>query len=578
MMTGAQMIMEIFKKENIDIVFGYPGGAIMNVYDEIYKQTHFRHILTRHEQAAIHAADGYARSSGKVGVAIVTSGPGFTNAITGLATAFTDSIPMVVLSGQVPLSLIGTDGFQEVDAVGISRPCTKHNYLIKDIKDLPRIFKEAFYIARSGRPGPVLIDLPKDISIHHNKFIYPDKVDLPTYNPYPDIDEEQIDKVVEAIYKAKKPIFYFGGGVVRSDAQDEARELMSVCHIPAVETLMARGVIDIEYDINLGMLGMHGTYGANMSMYESDLIISIGARFDDRVTGNLKEFGKYSKIVHIDIDPASINKIVDTQYPVIGDIKEILKLMIPKLKNIINNDHYYQYRQQSLKYKQEHPLIYNKDDNKSIKPQWIIEQLGEILGDEAFISVDVGQHQMWSAMFYPFSHSRQLISSSGLGTMGFGFPASMGVKMANYDKVSIAISGDGGFMMNIQELTTCVQSDIPIINIILNNSYLGMVRQWQSFFYKERYAEVDLQVQPDFVKVAEAFGGIGYRVTKKEEFAKALNDAIASKKVAIIDVVIDRYENVLPMMPAGSGLNDMIILDPKTRTKTIKTLSKDEDK
>ncbi|VAY88073.1 Acetolactate synthase large subunit [hydrothermal vent metagenome] len=575
--TGSKMIMEIFKQENVKIVFGYPGGAIMNVYDEIYKQDDFLHILTRHEQAAIHAADGYARSSGKVGVAIVTSGPGFTNAVTGLATAYTDSIPLVVISGQVPLNLIGTDGFQEIDAVGISRPCTKHNYLIKNIKDLPRIFKEAFYIAKSGRPGPVLIDLPKDVSIHHDNFIYPDSINLPTYNPQIQGDIKDIQNIVDAIYKSSKPVLYFGGGVARSDAQDEARELVKISQIPCVETLMAKGVINGKEPLNMGMVGMHGTYAGNMALYESDLMVCIGARFDDRVTGKISEFGKFAKIVHIDIDPTSISKIIPADFVAIGDIKAILKELLPKLSDKINTSHYYKWREKLNAYKKQYPLIYqDKDDkNKALKPQWVIEHISNTVGDKANICVDVGQHQMWTAQFYSFSHSKQFISSSGLGTMGFGFPAAMGVAMANPDKISIAISGDGGFMMNIQELMTCVANNIPVVNVIINNAYLGMVRQWQNFFYQKRYSQVNLEAQPDFVKVAQAFGAIGYRVTTKQEFEVALKEAIEKKQVAIIDVVVQREENVLPMMPSGSGLNDLMLLDPNDKDKIIHTIPKD---
>ena len=578
--TGSKMIMEIFKLENIKVVFGYPGGAIMNVYDEIYKQSDFQHILVRHEQAAIHAADGYARSTGEVGVAIVTSGPGFTNAVTGLATAYTDSIPLVVLSGQVPMHLIGTDGFQEIDAVGISRPCTKHNYLIKDIKDLPRIFKEAFHIAKSGRPGPVLIDLPKDISIHHDKFEYPESVNLPTYNPALKPPIKDIEEVCQAIYKANKPILYLGGGIVRSNAQAEARELAELTQIPALETVMARGVIGDDNEklahLFLGMVGMHGTYAANMGFYECDLIICIGARFDDRVTGKLSEFGKFAKIIHIDIDPASISKIVKADYPLIGDIKTTLKLLLPKLKEIVNPSHYFKWREHLGEYKTMHPLVY-KDSQKdeTLKPQWVIQEIGKTLGDKSIISVDVGQHQMWAAQFFPFSHSKQLISSSGLGTMGFGFPAGMGVQMAHPNKVSVAISGDGGVLMNIQELTTCVQYGIPVINIILNNSFLGMVRQWQSFFYDDRYSEVDLSHQPDFVKVAEAFGGLGFRATTKEQFVSVFKQAIESKKVCVIDVVIDRNENVLPMMPATAALNDLILLNQEDQESLVYTIPKE---
>lgn len=557
-LSGSEMVIEALHKEGVDVIFGYPGGAIMNVYDEIYKQKYFEHILVRHEQAAIHAADGYARATGRVGVAMVTSGPGFTNAVTGLATAYMDSVPMVVISGQVPITLIGTDAFQEIDAVGISRPCTKHNYLVRDVGELPRILKEAFFIARSGRPGPVHIDIPKDVSAIKGDFHYPEEIKLKTYNPTYKGHARQIKKAISAICEARKPIFYIGGGVIASNAVQELRELVEATGIPSLETLMARGTLRHDSKELLGMVGMHGTYAANMAMSESDLIIALGARFDDRVTGKLSEFAKYAKIVHIDIDPSSIGKLVDVDIPIVGDIKTVLQEMGDELRSKFKSNAIDEWRGVLERYKQIHPLKY-EDSNDVIKPQWAIEKTGEIAGDDAFVVTDVGQHQMWTAQFFPFSFPRQFVTSGGLGTMGFGFPAAMGVKRAFKDKIVVNFSGDGSILMNVQELMTAVEYDMPVINIILNNNYLGMVRQWQTFFYDKRYASTDLSAQPDFVKLAEAFGGIGYRVKSKDEFESALKDAIKQKKVAFIDVIVDRLENVLPMVPSGGSLFNMML-------------------
>jgi acetolactate synthase-1/2/3 large subunit len=557
-LNGSQMVIEALRKENVTVVFGYPGGAIMNVYDEVYKQDYFQHILTRHEQAAIHAADGYARSSGDVGVAFVTSGPGFTNAVTGLATAYMDSVPLVVISGQVPITMIGTDAFQEIDAVGISRPCVKHNYLVKDIKDLPRILKEAFYIARTGRPGPVHVDLPKDISAQIGKFEYPDSIKMQTYKPNYKGNARQIKKAVSAIAESKRPVLYVGGGAISSNASELIRKFAKLTGIPAVETLMARGVMGDENPLLLGMLGMHGCYSANMAMSEADLMIAFGPRFDDRVTGKLSEFAKHAKIIHVDIDPSSIGKLVDVDFPIVGDLKNVIEAMMPLAKDKIDSDKYKTWRDLLNRYNEIHPLKY-EDSDAVLKPQWVIERVGEVLGDKAFITTDVGQHQMWSAQFYPFSFPRQFVTSGGLGTMGFGLPAALGVKRANPDKVSINFTGDGSILMNIQELMTAVESNIPVVNIILNNQYLGMVRQWQTFFYDKRYSSTDINAQPDFVKLAESFGALGMRVKTKEEFDKALDEAIKSDKVVFIDVNVDRLENVLPMVPAGGTLYNMML-------------------
>jgi len=557
-MTGARMVVECLIKEQTEVVFGYPGGAIMNVYDEIYKQNSFQHILNRHEQASVHAADGYARSTGKVGVAIVTSGPGFTNAVTGLATAFTDSIPIVVISGQVPTMIIGTDGFQEIDAVGISRPCTKHNFLIQDIKDLPRIMKEAFHIASTGRPGPVHIDIPKDITIHEAEFEYPSEVYIPTYKPTVKGNKKQVKRAIEAISSAKKPVIYIGGGAILANSTHLIREFVEKTGIPVVETLMARGSMEFDSPYLFGMLGMHGEYAANMAVHEADILISLGARFDDRVTGRLDVFASNAKVVHIDIDPASIDKLVQADYPIVGDLFSVLEDFLEVSPSFSFND-YSHWVERLTAYRKKEPLRF-EEGQKVLKPQWVVQRTGELLGSKAIVSTDVGQHQMWTAQFFPFSFPRQFITSGGLGTMGFGLPSALGVARGNPDKVSVNFTGDGSILMNIQELLTCTEYGLPVINIILNNNYLGMVRQWQTLFYENRLSETDLSMQPDFTKLVEAFGGKGYKIHTKEEFDAAVKDAVASKKVCMLEVMIDRNEDVLPMVPNGHALNEMTLI------------------
>ena len=559
-MTGAKMVIESLHQEGVEVVFGYPGGAIMNVYDEIYKQNYFEHILNRHEQACVIAAEGYARSTGKTGVAIVTSGPGFTNAVTGIADAYMDSIPLVIISGQVPTTIIGTDGFQEIDAVGISRPCTKHNYLVNKIEDLPKIIKEAFHIASTGRPGPVHIDIPKDITAQVADFIYPTEVNMPTYKPTVNYNKKQLKRAMEAISCAKKPLLYIGGGAILSNCGYEIRDLAKKLNIPAVETLMARGVMGDNNPLFFGMLGMHGEFAANMAAYETDLLISLGARFDDRVTGRLDEFASKAKVIHIDIDPTSIAKLVVPDYPIVGDLKLTVKAMIEDADEIEIND-FSNWVELLRDYREKEPLRYI-DSNELIKPQWVIEKVGKILGDNAIVSTDVGQHQMWTAQFFPFSHPRQWITSGGLGTMGFGLPAALGAARAFKDsnRVVVNFTGDGSILMNIQELMTCVEYELPVINIILNNNYLGMVRQWQTMFYDNRLSETDLTKQPDFPMLCKAFGGLGYRVGTKDEFEVALKDAVEQKKPAMIEVIVARNEEVLPMVPNGHSLNEMTLL------------------
>ncbi|MCI6988495.1 MAG: acetolactate synthase large subunit [Campylobacter sp.] len=554
--NGSRMIIEAIHKEGIDTVFGYPGGAALNIFDEIYKQDYFKTILTRHEQAAIHAADGYARASGKVGVAIVTSGPGFTNAVTGLATAYMDSIPMVLISGQVANSLIGTDAFQEIDAVGISRPCVKHNYLVKDIADLPRILKEAFYIAKSGRPGPVHIDIPKDISAALGEFEYPKEIAMKTYKPTYKGNSKQIKKISELIFESKKPLLYIGGGAI--NASEIIREFLDYTDIPSVATLMGLGIVSSENKNYLGMVGMHGKYAANMAMSESDLIIACGARFDDRVTGKLSEFGKNAKIVHIDIDPSSISKIVEAHYPVVGDAKFVMEKLLEFVKKENSELDFSQWLEIIKNYDKIYPLSYN-DSDEILKPQWVITETAKIVGSDAVISTDVGQHQMWVAQFYPFKNPRTLLTSGGLGTMGYGFPAAIGAKFAKLNETVINFTGDGSILMNIQELQTAVENGAAVINIILNNNYLGMVRQWQSLFYEERFSLTDLSKQPDFVKIAEGFGARGRVIKTKDEFKSTLKEAIGSNETWFLDVRIDRMENVIPMVPAGGALYNMIL-------------------
>jgi acetolactate synthase-1/2/3 large subunit len=546
--TGAQILIESLKKEGVEVIFGYPGGQVLPLFDKLYDAP-FRFILTRHEQAAAHAADGYSRATGRVGVCIATSGPGATNLITGLATAYMDSIPMVAITGQVKSWLIGNDAFQEADVTGITRPITKHNYLVKDVKDLSRIVAEAFYIASSGRPGPVLIDVPSDIQQAEYEFIWPDGVEMRSYKPTLFGHPGQIKKAVKAIVASKKPIIYAGGGCITAGGHSELKEFAEKIKAPVTLTLMGLGAFPATHPLFLGMLGMHGTAYANYAIMNADLIITVGARFDDRVTGKLDTFAKNAKIIHIDIDPSSIGKNVAAHIPIVGDAKNVLGQILEELKKTPDTADWLKVVEG---WKKKHPLAYQYKGK--INPQYVIEQIGEATQG---ITTEVGQHQMWAAQWYKTIHPRSFISSGGLGTMGFGFPAAMGAKMGCPDKTVFDIAGDGSIQMNIQELATCVCNKIPVKVAILNNGYLGMVRQWQELFYKHRYSHTTM-FNPDFVKVAEAYGGVGIRVTKKEEVRPAIDKAIATDNVVFIDFHVEPEENVYPMVPAGESIDKMI--------------------
>ncbi len=556
--TGSQIIVECLKKEGVDTLFYYPGGAVLPLFDELINSP-FRQILVRHEQAAVHAADGYARASGKVGVVLVTSGPGATNTVTGIATAYMDSIPIVILTGQIPTHLIGNDAFQEADIVGITRPCTKHNYLVKDLKELSRILKEAFYIARSGRPGPVLVDLPKDILVDSVEFKYPEKVSIRGYRPTLEGHPGQIQRAVHLILKSKRPLFYVGGGIISSNASKELLHLAEKLRVPVTMTLMGLGGFPGNHSLSLGMLGMHGTYRANMAVMESDLLIAVGARFDDRVTGKLESFAPQAKVIHIDIDPTSISKNVRVDLPIVGDCKRILSKVISLIEaeDISSfKEGLQKWHRQIESWKAIYDLGYQQD--QIIKPQYVIEKIDELTRGEAIITTEVGQNQMWAAQYYKYLKPRTFLTSGGLGTMGYGFPAAIGAQVAFPNKLVIGISGDGSFQMNSQELATAVQYRLPIKIAILNNGYLGMVRQWQEFFYGKRYASSSLEgISPDFVKLAEAYGAVGMRATKPEEVVPTLKKALSIPELVVIDFVVDPEENVYPMVPAGEPLNQM---------------------
>lgn len=561
-LTGAQILLESLKKEGVDVLFGYPGGAVIDIYDELPRHPELKHVLVRHEQGAVHAADGYARASGKVGCCLVTSGPGATNTVTGIATAYCDSIPLVVFTGQVPTQLIGNDAFQEVDIVGITRPCTKHNFLVKDVRNLAKTIRQAFYLARSGRPGPVLVDLPKDIMQARTEFVWPEDIFMRSYNPTYKPNLNQLRRTGEELAKARKPIILAGGGVIMANASEVLCELAHELNIPVATTLMGLGAFPANGDLWLGMVGMHGTYAANMSINHADLLVCVGARFDDRVTGRLQDFASHARIVHIDIDPTSIRKNVEVDVPVVGDCRQalegILEICRAKMADTDWSGMHADWLQTVHEWKANHPLAYNK--NGHIKPQQVIETMYSITKGDAIIATEVGQNQMWAAQFYTFTKPRTLLTSGGLGTMGYGFPAAIGAQFAFPDKLVINVAGDGSIQMNIQELATVVQNKIPVKVVILNNGHLGMVRQWQELFYNRNYSHTNMEAQPDFVKLAEAYGAEGYRISKPEELEDVLRKALTSPNPAFIDVMVEREENVYPMVPAGAALDEMLLV------------------
>ncbi len=552
MMTGSEIFVRSLIEEGVEVVFGYPGGAVIGIYDALHDISDIRHILTRHEQGAVHAAEGYAKATGRPGVALVTSGPGGTNTVTGIADAYLDSVPIVVFTGQVPLHLIGNDAFQEADIVGITRPITKHNYLVRDVRELAQTIKEAFYVATSGRPGPVLVDLPKDVMASRAPFDYPKKVSIRSYNPHVDGHMKQIQKAAELINASKRPVLYVGGGTISSNASAELRKLAQTARIPVTTTLQGLGAYPEDDPLSMGMLGMHGTWYSNTAVNYCDLLIAVGARFDDRVTGKVEAFAAEAKKIHIDIDPATISKNVKVDVPIVGDVKGVLEKLIPLVQTLPTKDWLQTIRQ----WKEEHPLRYR--NGKLVRMQYVLQRLGEMTKGEAVIVSDVGQHQMWAAQFFRYIQPRTHITSGGLGTMGFSLPAAMGAAFARTDIPVISVSGDGGFQMNIQELATCVEHKLPMKIIILNNGYLGMVRQWQELFWRKRYSHVELY-SPDFVKLADAYGCKGLRATTTDEVDGVLTELLAHTGGPVVaEFRVVKEDNVYPMIPAGQTWNEIM--------------------
>ena len=560
--TGAQILLESMKREGVDVLFGYPGGAVIDIYDELPRHPELHHVLVRHEQGAVHAADGYARASGKAGVCLVTSGPGATNTVTGIATAYADSIPLVVFTGQVPTQLIGNDAFQEVDIVGITRPCTKHNFLVKDVRKLAKTIRQAFFLARSGRPGPVLVDLPKDVMQARTEFVWPDAVSMRSYNPTYKPNLNQLRRTVEELAQAERPVILAGGGVIMANAGQALTALARKLQIPVPCTLMGLGSFPATDPLWLGMVGMHGTYAANLAINNADVLMCVGARFDDRVTGKLAAFAPKARIVHIDIDPTSIRKNVEVEVPVVGDcrlaLEGIAEICDAKQQGRDWAGQHAAWLAAVAQWKESKPLGYQK--NGHLKPQEVIETLYDLTGGEAIITTEVGQHQMWVAQFYTFTKPRTLLTSGGLGTMGYGFPAAVGAQFAFPQKKVITVAGDASLQMNIQELATVVANKLPIKVIILNNRYLGMVRQWQDLFYNQNYSSTNMEAQPDFVKLAEAYGAEGYRITSAADLRPVLEKALGTPNPAFIDVVVEREENVYPIVPAGAALDEMLLV------------------
>ncbi|MDY6942678.1 MAG: biosynthetic-type acetolactate synthase large subunit [Pseudomonadota bacterium] len=562
-LSGSEILVECLKQEGVEFVFGYPGGAVLPIYDVLNLQGDVKHILVRHEQAAGHAADGYARATGRPGVCLVTSGPGVTNVVTGIATAYMDSIPMIIITGQVPTGAIGSDAFQEVDSVGITRPCVKHNFLVKDVKDLAVTVKKAFYVATSGRPGPVVVDIPKDVAIATAEFEYPEKIEMRSYRPVDKGHPGQIRKAADLILSAKRPMIYSGGGVVLDRASEIFTEFCRLLNYPVTNTLMGLGAFPGSDRQFVGMLGMHGTYEANMGMHQCDVLIAIGARFDDRVTGNVEKFCPNAKIVHVDVDPSSISKTVKVDIPIVGSVRNVLSQMLPMIresKGARDEEALADWWKQIEEWRGTDCLSYDRS-SEIIKPQYVIEQLYEVTGGDAFITSDVGQHQMWAAQFYKFDQPNRWINSGGLGTMGFGLPAAMGAQLAHPDKPVACVTGEASIVMCIQELSTCRQFGLPIKIVNLNNRYMGMVRQWQEFFYQKRYAMSYMEALPDFVKLADAYGHKGMQITKPSDVRPALEEAFAMKdQLVFLDFLTDQTENVYPMIPAGAGQNEMILV------------------
>jgi acetolactate synthase-1/2/3 large subunit len=562
-LAGARILLECLKREGVDTVFGYPGGTVINIFDELYSFPEIRNILPRHEQAGVHAADGYARATGKVGVAIATSGPGATNTVTGIATAYMDSIPLVVITGQVPTALIGNDAFQEVDIIGITRPCTKHNFLVKNVKELAGIVKKAFYIARTGRPGPVLIDLPKDVQVAVTEFRYPEKLEMRSYKPTIEGHPKQVEKAASMLLASRKPVIYVGGGVILGDAADDLKRLAEILTAPVTTTLMGLGSFPEDTPLSLGLLGMHGTYYANMAVTDCDLLVAVGARFDDRVTGKIPAFAPHAKIIHVDVDPTSIRKNVRVDLPIVGSVRDVLAKLVAFLAESQESVDGFRktvkpWLAQIAEWKARHPMCF-KESSQFIKPQAVIRKLRELSEPDAIIATDVGQHQMWTAQFFSFTRPRTLLSSGGLGTMGYGLPAAMGAQAAFPDRQVIVVCGDGGFQMNLQELATLVQNRLPVKICVMNNNYLGMVRQWQELFFDKRYSNTVLDLPIDFVKLAEAFGATGLTAARPEDVEDTIRKGFSTPGPVLMEFKIAREEKVLPMVPAGASLNEMVL-------------------
>ncbi len=584
-LNGSEIFVESLKREGVKTLFGIPGGVVLKLFDVLHQQEDVEVILTRHEQGAVHMAEGYAKATGKAGVALVTSGPGMTNIVTGLADAMMDSVPLVAFTGQVPTNLIGNDAFQEADNIGISRPCTKHNVLVKDVSELATVIKEAFYIANTGRPGPVLVDIPKDVSTESAEFRYPDKVALRGYRPTVSGNRHQIKQAAHEILKARRPVIYVGGGAIFSGAAHEVREFADLTQTPVTMTVMGLGAFPGTHPLCMGMLGMHGTYCANMAMHEADLLIAVGARFDDRVTGKLSEFSPRARVVHIDIDPTSIKKNVHAHIPIVGDVKAVLRELVNVLRSMDGDpDSVKAQRRPWLKqvhaWAAEHPLAYRQEGGKQTKPQYVIEKAYELTRHKAIVVTDVGQHQMWAAQYFKGAAQRTFLTSGGLGTMGFGFPAALGAQKAYPNKTVLCITSEGSFQMNLQELAVAAVHKLPVKVILLNNQFHGMVRQWQDLFYEGRYASSDLGAIPDFVKLAEAYGILGLHSDGPADVEAVLKEGLGHKGPVLMDFAIDRFENCYPMIPAGGAQHEMVLEDPpqlKTARKTPRKKGEDAD-